>query len=94
MCIEHEAALNQDFNLSTPTGHTVLELAQEIWKFMKPGVPFRYTSDDPFKYDVQKRVPSVEKAKKLLGFEATTPLSKILEEVVPWVQQQIKLGNI
>jgi hypothetical protein len=39
-------------------------------------------------------VPSVEKAKRVLGFEATAPLSKILEEVVPWVQQQIRLGNI
>jgi nucleoside-diphosphate-sugar epimerase len=94
VCVEHPAAVNEDFNLSTPVGHSVLELAQEIWKFMKPGVPFRYQSDEPFKYDVQKRVPSVEKAKRVLGFEATTPLSKILEEVVPWVQQQIKLGNI
>ncbi len=94
MCIESPAAVNQDFNLSTPVGHTVLELAEAIWKFMQPGVPFRYESDEPFKYDVQMRVPSVEKAKRVLGFEATTPLSKILEEVVPWVQQQIALGNI
>lgn len=72
----------------------VTQLAEAIWKFMKPGVPLRIENDEPFKYDVQKRVPSVEKAKRVLGFEATTPLSKILEEVVPWVQQQITLGNI
>jgi UDP-glucose 4-epimerase len=94
VCVEHPAAVNEDFNLSTPAGHTVLQLAEAIWTFMKPGVPLRIESDEPFKYDVQKRVPSVEKARRVLGFEATTPLEKILGEVVPWVQQQITLGNI
>lgn len=93
-CIEHPAAVNEDFNLSTPVGHNVLQLAEEIWKRLNPGKPFRYTSDEPFKYDVQLRVPAVEKAKRLLGFEAMTPLSRILDEVVPWVVEQIKLGNI
>jgi nucleoside-diphosphate-sugar epimerase len=94
LCVEHPAAVNQDFNLSTATGHDVLELAQEIWRFMKPGVPFRHVSDEPFKYDVQRRVPSVDKARRVLGFEATTPLAAILEEVVPWVVKQIEQGNI
>lgn len=94
VCIEHPAAVNQDFNISTPHGHSVLELAEAIWKFMKPGVPLRTTSDEPFKYDVQNRVPNTEKAKKVLGYEATTKLETILEEVIPWVVEQIKLGNI
>lgn len=94
VCIEHPAAVNQDFNISTPHGHSVLELAEAIWKFMKPGVPLRTTSDEPFKYDVQNRVPNTEKAKKVLGYEATTKLETILEEVIPWVMEQIKLGNI
>jgi UDP-glucose 4-epimerase len=93
-CIEHPAAENEDFNLSTPRGHTVLEVAEEIWKLVNGTRPFRFVSDDPFKYDVQMRVPATEKAKRLLGFEATTPLSRILDEVVPWVVQQIRLGNI
>jgi hypothetical protein len=29
-----------------------------------------------------------------LGFEATTPLTRVLDEVVPWVVHQIDLGNI
>ncbi len=93
-CIEHPAAVNEDFNLSTPHGHTVLQVAQEIWKRIHRGKPFRYLSDDAFKYDVQLRVPAVEKARRVLGFEATTPLGQILDEVVPWVAEQIKLGNI
>jgi len=39
-------------------------------------------------------VPSVEKARRLLGFEATTSLDQILDEVVPWVTEQIRAGNL
>jgi len=94
ICIEHPAALNEDFNLSTPHGHTVTQLAEAIWQMMKPGQPLRIVSEKPFQYDVQKRVPAVEKARRVLGFEATTPLNRILEEVVPWVVEQTRLGNI
>ncbi len=93
-CIERPAAVNEDFNLSTPHGHDVLQVAEEIWRRINPGKPFRFVSDDPFKYDVQMRVPAAGKAKRLLGYEATTPLSKILDEVVPWVIEQVRLGNI
>ncbi|MEY2786082.1 MAG: hypothetical protein RL277_2294 [Planctomycetota bacterium] len=95
VCMEHPAALNQDFNISTPVPHTVLELAEAIWKKIHGNKkPFRYTSDKPFEYDVQMRTPDVSKAKRLLGFEATTPLDTILDEVVPWIEEQVKLGTI
>ena len=93
-CIENENALNQDFNISTEASTTVLELAEEIWKKLKPNEDFRWVSDKPFTYDVQKRVPDVSKAKKLLGYEATTPLPKILDIVIPWVEQQVQKGTI
>ncbi len=94
VCIEHPAALNEDFNVSTEASTSVLELAEMIWKKIKPGVPFRYVSDKPFEYDVQKRVPNCLKAKEMLSFEATTPLETILNEVIPWVEEQIKIGTI
>jgi len=94
VCIEHSAALNEDFNISTATSTTVLELAELIWKKLKPGVPFRYHSDEPFKYDVQRRVPDVSKAKRVLSFECPTSLNTMLDEVIPWVKHQVELGNI
>jgi UDP-glucose 4-epimerase len=94
LCIESPAAVNEDFNLSTPHAHTVLQVAEELWKRINPDKPFRYETDEPFKYDVQLRVPAVEKAKRVLGFEAATPLGRILDEVVPWVAEQSRLGNI
>jgi nucleoside-diphosphate-sugar epimerase len=57
-------------------------------------VPFRYVSDPPFEHDVQRRVPSVEKAKRVLGFEATTTLDQMLDQVIPWIEQAITSGVI
>lgn len=94
LCIESENAVNEDFNLSTPVSTTVMELAETIWKRLNPDKEFRVVSDEPFKYDVQKRVPSVEKAERLLGFKAETSLDEILDEVVPWIAEQVKIGGI
>ena len=87
-------AKNEDFNLSTSESTTVLQLAKLIWKKVNPDKPFRYVSDKPFTYDVQKRIPDTKKAKKILGFKATTTLSDMLDEVIPWVSKQIKLQTI
>jgi UDP-glucose 4-epimerase len=93
--MEHEAAGNEDFNLSTAASTTVLELAQLIWAKIKgPEVPFQYVSDEPFEYDVQKRVPDVTKARDVLGFEATTTLDAMLDEVIPWVTQAVHEGRL
>ncbi|MCB0324294.1 MAG: NAD(P)-dependent oxidoreductase [Bdellovibrionales bacterium] len=94
IAVEHPDALNEDFNISTRESTTVLELAEIIWKKLRPETPFRYVSDEPFEYDVQKRVPDVSKAKQVLGYEATTSLDAILDEVIPWVAEQVKLGTI
>ncbi len=93
--MEHPAALNEDFNLSTARSTTVLELAEAIWTSIKgPDVPFRWVSDDPFPHDVGRRVPSVEKAREILGYEATTSLEDILDEVIPWIEKAIADGSI
>lgn len=93
-CIESDKAVNEDFNLSTPVSTSVLELARMIWEKIRKDQPFRYVCDDPFKYDVQKRVPDVTKAKRVLGFEARTSLSEALDEVIPWIENQIRVGGI
>jgi nucleoside-diphosphate-sugar epimerase len=95
LCIESPAALNKDFNLSTPVATTVIELAQLIWaKINGSARPFRSVSDPPYDYDVQVRSPDTSKAERLLGFRATTPLSEILDEVIPWVAQQIEVRKL
>jgi nucleoside-diphosphate-sugar epimerase len=93
--MEHPAALNEDFNLSTPKATTVLELAEAIWRRVHgDGEPMRVVHDDPFPYDVQQRIPSTDKAREVLGFEATTSLEEMLDEVIPWIETAIAKGTI
>jgi nucleoside-diphosphate-sugar epimerase len=87
--MQHPAALNEDFNLSTAESTTVLELAKTIWLKIHPEKPFEVIFDDPYQHDVQKRIPSVEKAKRVLGFDATTSLDVMLDEVIPWIREAI-----
>jgi nucleoside-diphosphate-sugar epimerase len=95
LSLEHPAALNNDFNISTADGHTVTQLAEIIWRKIKGAdVPLNITSDDGFEHDVQKRVPDVSKAKDVLGFEATTKLEDMLDEVIPWIKNAIDEGTI
>ena len=86
LALESDKAMNEDFNISTSTPTTVLELAKLIWGKINPNKPFEYVCDEPFTYDVQKRVPDTKKAKDVLGFEATISLEESVEEVVQWMR--------
>ncbi|HKW58422.1 MAG TPA: NAD(P)-dependent oxidoreductase [Candidatus Dormibacteraeota bacterium] len=95
LAMESERALNEDFNLSTARSTTVRELAELVWrKVHGPDRPLRIISDPAYEHDVQMRVPDVRKAKELLGFEATTPLEDVLDEVIPWIREEIEAARI
>ncbi len=94
LALEHPKALNEDFNLSIATSTAVKDLAALIWRKIHGDRPLRTVSDPPFAYDVQRREPDVSKARKVLGFEATTPLETVLDEVIPWIREQIASGRI
>jgi nucleoside-diphosphate-sugar epimerase len=93
-CMSRPEARNEDFNISTAESTTVNDLAALIWRKINGDRPLQLVHDDPFEYDVQKRVPSVQKAKDVLGFEATTTLDAMLDEVIPWIQQAIADNKI
>jgi nucleoside-diphosphate-sugar epimerase len=95
LAMESPKAVNDDFNLSTAQSTTVLELAECIWyKVHRRATPFRYVSDKPFEHDVQMRVPDTRKAQRILGFEATTSLDTMLDEVVPWIRTELEAGRL
>jgi nucleoside-diphosphate-sugar epimerase len=58
------------------------------------GVLLHLVHDNPFEYDVQRRVPDTEEAKNVLGFEAATTLDEMLDEVIAWIDEVIKNGTI
>lgn len=88
LCLESEKAENEDFNISTPVATTVLELARVVWELINKDQKFAYTSDKPFEYDVQKRIPDVSKAKELLGFEAQISLEESVREVLSYMENK------
>ncbi len=95
LAMESARAVNEDFNLSTAQSTTVRELAEAIWhKVYGELTPLRLVSDPPYEHDVQRRVPDVRKAREVLGFEATTTLEAMLDEVIPWVREEIEAGRI
>ena len=94
LAMESDHALNEDFNLSTEESTTVLKLVETIWTKVNPSKPLKIQNDPGFEFDVNKRVPSVEKAKQLLGYEAKTTLAEMLEEVIPWISKAIENKEI
>jgi nucleoside-diphosphate-sugar epimerase len=93
-CIFNPNALNNDFNLSTDTGYSVLEVAEIIWKKMGRNDTIKFKNDEPFNWDVLKRVPDTSKAKDILGIKCNTTFEESLNEIIPWVIEKIKLGEI
>jgi len=54
-----------------------------IWRKLRPGVDFRYVCDDPYDHDVQRRIPSTEKAHRILGFEAIHEAPEPCNDAIP-----------
>jgi len=95
LAMESDKALNESFNLSTAKSTTVRELAELIWlKVHGTQRPLNLVSDPPYEHDVAMRVPEVRKAREVLGFEATTSLEEMLDEVIPWIREEIKAARI
>ena len=90
--MEHPAALNEDFNLSTSQATTVTQLAEAIWRRINGSRPLAFIHDEPYEHDVKRRVPDVDKARRVLGFEAKTSLADMLDEVIPWIEKAVADG--
>ena len=94
LAMESEKAVNEDFNLSTAESTSVMELTELIWRKIHPDKPLSIAHEKGFEYDVNKRVPSVQKASEILGFNAETSLTEMLDEVIPWIRNAIALDQI
>jgi UDP-glucose 4-epimerase len=86
LAMESRDAVNETFNLATATGTTVREVAELVWRKINGDRPLRLVHDPPLPHDVRVRRPDVRKAARVLGFEATTPLSSVLDELIAWMR--------
>ena len=90
----HEAAVNEDFNISASDERTVAEVAELVWEACgRDPSEFELRHLPSFEVDVQRRWPSVEKARRLLGWEAQIDLRDGLEGTVEWLRDQAPRAN-
>ncbi len=82
-------AENEDFNISASQELTVAEIAALIWEACgEDPAALELRSVDSFEVDVQRRWPSVEKARDMLGWEAKVALREGLEQTAAWLREQ------
>ncbi len=85
----HPAAENEDFNISADEELSVAEIARAIWEACgRDPQDFGLERLPSFTVDVQRRWPSVEKARRLIGFEAAVDLRDGLAATVEWLRGQ------
>jgi UDP-glucose 4-epimerase len=85
----HPGGLNEDFNVSAAEELTVAEIARVVWEACgRDPAAFELTHLPAFEVDVQRRWPSVEKAKRVLGWEARISVREGIERTVEWMREQ------
>jgi UDP-glucose 4-epimerase len=82
-CLEHPGAVGQAFNIGNPRGTvTIFDLAQRIRRISGASVDIVF---QPLHYaDVELRIPNVEKARSVLGWEPLVELDDGLEKTIAW----------
>ncbi len=89
----HPAAENEDFNISNDEEMTVAEIARVIWEECgEDPDAFELDRVPSFQVDVQRRWPSVEKARRVLGWEARIGVREGIRETVEWLRSQEALA--
>jgi nucleoside-diphosphate-sugar epimerase len=88
------AGENEDFNISARREATVAELARLIWEACgRDPAEFELAHLPSFAVDVQRRWPSVAKARERLGWEAKIDLHEGLEQTVAWLVAQSPISR-
>jgi UDP-glucose 4-epimerase len=83
------AGLNEDFNVSASRELTVAEIARIVWEACgRDPEEFELAHLPSFEVDVQRRWPSVEKARRLLGWEARIGVEDGIAQTVAWLREQ------
>jgi len=88
------AALGEDFNISAAGELTVAEIARMVWEACgEDPAEFALEHLPSFPVDVQRRWPSIEKARRLLGWEAEIALAEGLAGTVAWLRERAAAGD-
>jgi UDP-glucose 4-epimerase len=84
------AALHEDFNISAAEELTVAEIARIVWAACgRDPAAFELEHLPTFAVDVERRWPSVEKARRLLGWEARIGVREGIAQTVNWLRERL-----
>jgi nucleoside-diphosphate-sugar epimerase len=90
VALAHPAAVNEDFNVSAGEEMTVAEIARVIWEECgRDPSQFALEHLPTFEVDVRRRWPSVEKARRVLGWEARIGVREGVRQTVDWLRTQL-----
>ena len=88
LTLEHPNAVGQSFNVGNArSAVTIYDLAQRIKRLT--GCPGQLVFQPLHYMDVELRVPNVDKARELLGFEAKVELDEGLERTIAWYREKL-----
>ena len=88
------AGRNEDFNISAAEELTVADIARVVWEACgEDPEAFEVKNLPSFEVDVQRRWPSVEKARRLLGWEAKISVHEGIARTVEWMREQELVGQ-
>ena len=91
LCLKKKEAIGEVFNIGNPRGTiTILSLAQKIVNLCESKsrivfVPKLYA-------DVELRIPSIEKAEKVLGYRPKIDLDEGLKRTIEWYKMKLRRG--
>jgi nucleoside-diphosphate-sugar epimerase len=87
LCLEKNEAVGQSFNVGNPrSAVTIFDLAQRVKRLTDAAGELVF---QPLHYaDVELRIPNVEKAREVLGFEAKVDLDEGLAKTIAWYREQ------
>ena len=85
------AGRNEDFNITTSEEVTIADLARRVWEACgKSPDEFELEPlEQRFRVDVQRRILSSEKAKRVLGWEPTVSLDEGLKRTAEWMLDEL-----
>lgn len=87
------AAAGEDFNISASEELTVAEIARVVWEACgEDPAALELERVPSFTVDVERRWPSVEKARRLLGWEAKVPVEDGVRRTVEWLRDAAQAG--
>jgi len=87
ICLEHPGAVGQAFNIGNPRSTvTINELAERIKRLT--ACPGQLVFQELHYADVELRIPNVQKAREVLGFEAKVDLDEGLAKTIAWYRER------